>query len=115
MTDWGRKMYVTPGVVIDGKLVTTDLVQINLGMRIMLGSSYYEDWADEEMFVERDPLGNPVDRRHPWNVTTLPKPQKRDLEGGKYSWVMSPRWVNPETRRNRRARHRRRTRWRGCG
>jgi hydrogenase large subunit len=49
------------------------------------------------MFVERDPLGNDVDRRHPWNVTTLPKPQRRDLDGGKYSWVMSPRWVNPET------------------
>jgi hydrogenase large subunit len=25
MTDWGRKMFVTPGVVVDGKLVTTDL------------------------------------------------------------------------------------------
>jgi hydrogenase large subunit len=31
MTEWGRKMYVTPGVVVDGKLVTTDLVEINLG------------------------------------------------------------------------------------
>jgi hydrogenase large subunit len=97
MTDWGRKMYVTPGVVVDGELVTTDLVAINLGMRILLGSSYYEDWLNEETFVERDPLGNPIDKRHPWNVTTLPKPQKRDLEGGKYSWVMSPRWVNPRT------------------
>ena len=38
MTDWGRKMYVTPGVVVDGKLVTTDLVEINLGIRILLGS-----------------------------------------------------------------------------
>ena len=27
-----------------------------------------------------DPLGNPVDKRHPWNQTTMPKPQKRDLE-----------------------------------
>ena len=97
MTDWGRKMGVTPGVVLDGKLVTTDLVQINLGIRIMLGSSYYDDWTNEEMFVTKDPLGNPVDRRHPWNVTTLPKPQKRDLNGGKYSWVMSPRWRNPDT------------------
>ena len=44
MTDWGRKMFVTPGVVVDGKLVTTDLVEINLGIRILLGSSYYEDW-----------------------------------------------------------------------
>ena len=26
-----------------------------------------------------DPLGNPVDVRHPWNQHTLPKPQKRDF------------------------------------
>ena len=37
MTNWGRKMFVTPGVVVDGKLVTTDLVDINLGIRILLG------------------------------------------------------------------------------
>src|ERR1044071_4382076 len=94
MTRWGRAMYVTPGIVVDGKLVTTDLVEINLGMRILLGSSYYDDWEREEMFVQEDPLGNPVDRRHPWNQTTLPKPQKRNLEGGPYSWVMSPRWFD---------------------
>jgi hydrogenase large subunit len=39
MTDWGRKMFVTPGIVVDGKLVTNDLVKINLGLRILLGSS----------------------------------------------------------------------------
>ncbi len=91
MEDWGRKMFVTPGVVVDGKLVTTSLVDINLGIRILLGSSYYEDWKDQEMFVKNDPLGNPVDRRHPWNQHTNPQPQKRDLDD-KYSWVMSPRW-----------------------
>jgi hydrogenase large subunit len=93
MTDWGRKMFVTPGVVVDGKLVTTDLVQINLGIRILLGHSYYDDWEDQEMFVTKDPLGNPVDRRHPWNQHTNPRPQKRDFDG-KYSWVMSPRWFD---------------------
>jgi hydrogenase large subunit len=97
MGRWGRAMYVTPGVIVDGELVTTDLVDINLGIRILLGSSYYQDWEGEETFVTRDPLGNPVDRRHPWNQTTLPRPQKRDLEGGKYSWVMSPRWFDQRT------------------
>ncbi|HEX3903377.1 MAG TPA: nickel-dependent hydrogenase large subunit [Polyangia bacterium] len=97
MTDWGRAMYVTPGVVVDGELVTTDLVEINLGIRILLGSSYYDDWQSEETFVSHDPLGNPVDKRHPWNQTTIPKPQRRNLEGGKYSWVMSPRWFNKRT------------------
>src|SRR6202165_4842257 len=93
MTDWGRKMFVTPGVVVDGKLVTNDLVKINLGIRILLGSSFYEDWDKQEMFVTRDPLGNPVDRRHPWNQHTNPKPQKRDFQNN-YSWVMSPRWFD---------------------
>jgi hydrogenase large subunit len=97
MTDWGRAMFVTPGVVVDGQLVSTDLVTLNLGIRILLGSSYYDDWVGEETFVARDPLGNPVDQRHPWNQTTLPKPQRRDLEGGRYSWVMSPRWLDERT------------------
>jgi hydrogenase large subunit len=93
MTKWGQAMFVTPGIVVDGKLVTTDLVKINLGIRILLGSSYYDDWEDQEMFVTRDPLGNPVDRRHPWNQHTLPRPQKRNFDG-KYTWVMSPRWYD---------------------
>ncbi len=93
MTEWGRAMYVTPGVVVDGKLVTNDLVDINLGIRILLGSSYYRDWEGEETFVARDPLGNPVDRRHPWNQHTIPLPQKRNFDE-KYSWVMSPRWFD---------------------
>ncbi|MFD1657808.1 nickel-dependent hydrogenase large subunit [Streptomyces caeni] len=93
MGDWGRAMYVTPGIIVDGKLLTNDLVDINLGMRILLGSSYYDDWAAEEPFVTHDPLGNPVDMRHPWNQTTVPVPQKRNFDD-KYSWVMSPRWYD---------------------
>jgi hydrogenase large subunit len=93
MSRWGEKMFVTPGIVVDGELVTTDLVEINLGMRVLLGSSFYDDWDDDEMFVTSDPLGNPVDRRHPWNQTTRPHPQKRDFDD-KYTWVMSPRWFD---------------------
>ena len=93
MEKWGNAMFVTPGVVVDGKLVTHSLVDINLGIRILLGSSYYDDWTDQEMFVKTDPLGNPVDRRHPWNQHTNPRPQKRDMDD-KYSWVMSPRWFD---------------------
>ncbi len=93
MEKWGNAMFVTPGVVIDGKLHTHSLVDINLGIRILLGHSYYDDWTDQEMFVKNDPLGNPVDRRHPWNQHTNPRPQKRDFENN-YSWVMSPRWFD---------------------
>ena len=45
-------MLVTPGIIIDGELVTTDLVEINLGMRILLGSSFYQDWEGGEIFVK---------------------------------------------------------------
>jgi hydrogenase large subunit len=96
MAEWGRKMFVTPGVVVDGKLVTNSLVDINLNIRILLGSSYYDDWQGSETFVPRDPLGNPVDKRHPWNQTTIPRPQKRDFKGN-YTWVMSPRWLDQRT------------------
>ncbi|MFI6564972.1 nickel-dependent hydrogenase large subunit [Streptomyces sp. NPDC050534] len=96
MNAWGKAMYVTPGIIVDGELVTNNLVDINLGLRIMLGSSYYEDWVNEKPFVTHDPLGNPVDMRHPWNQTTVPVPQKRDFDD-KYSWVMSPRWLDGRT------------------
>ena len=44
-----------PASSIDGELVTNDLVDINLGMRILLGSSYYEDWA-----IAPKPLSRPI-------------------------------------------------------
>ncbi|HEX3288734.1 MAG TPA: nickel-dependent hydrogenase large subunit [Mycobacterium sp.] len=93
MEDWGRKMFVTPGIVLDGKLITTSLVDINLGIRILLGHSYYEDWVGKDMFVTHDELGNPIDPRHPWNQHTIPKPGKRDFDNN-YSWTMSPRWFD---------------------
>jgi hydrogenase large subunit len=96
MAEWGRAMYVTPGVIVDGNLVTTSLVDINVQMRILLGSSYYDGWENRETFVRQDPLGNDIDQNHPWNQTTAPRPQKRDF-GGKYSWVMSPRWLDKRT------------------
>jgi len=97
MDKWGRAMFVTPSVIVDGKVVTNSLVDINLGIRILLGSSYYDDWEGRgDKFVERDPLGNPIDMRHPWNQTTLPRPQKRNFTE-KYTWVMSPRWHDKNT------------------
>ncbi len=93
MNEWGKAMYVTPGIIVDGKVVTHDLVDINLGIRILLGSSFYDGWEEQEKFVKNDPLGNPVDQLHPWNQTTTPRPQKRNFDD-KYTWVMSPRWYH---------------------
>jgi hydrogenase large subunit len=93
MAQWGQAMFVTPGIVLDGQLITTNLVDINLGLRVFLGSSFYDDWETDERFVEADPLGNRIDQRHPWNQTTTPRPRKRDFKD-KYTWVMSPRWLD---------------------
>ena len=96
MTEWGRRRFVTPGVAINGELISTDLVEINLMIRILLGSSYFDGWENERTYVDKDPLGNPVSKDHPWNKTTLPKPQKRDFTD-KYSWVTSPRIYDART------------------
>ena len=64
MSDWGRKMFVTPGIVVDGKLVTTDLVDINLEHSHPPGQFLLRRLGRRsEMFVKQDPLGNPVDQQ----------------------------------------------------
>ena len=99
MTEWGRRRFVTPGLVFKGELITTDLVEINLAIRILLGSSYFEDWVGTTTpFVTKDPLGNAVDPRHPWNKQTIPKPQARDF-ADKYSWVNSARMYDAKNDR----------------
>ena len=106
MAEWGRKMYVTPGVVVDGQLVTNSLIDINLNIRILLGSSYYDDWQQAETFVARDPLGNPVDKHHPWNQTTIPRPTEARFWRQLYLGDVSP-LVRQADRRSSCARHRR--------
>ena len=96
MTEWGNRRFITPGIAINGELVTTDLVEINGMIRILLGSSYFDSWENEQTWVTEDPLGNPIDKNHPWNKTTIPKPQARDFTD-KYSWVTSPRIYDKRT------------------
>ena len=79
MTQWGRAMFVTPGIVVDGKLVTNDLVDINLGIRILLGSSYYTAGKARRCSSPGTHSGNPVDRNHPWNQHTDPAAPKARL------------------------------------
>jgi len=92
MGKWGEKRGVTPGVIIDGKLVTTDLVEINLGIREFITHSYYEGWSKRD--VISDPLGNEVPENHPWNKETKPKPGPAKIWDGKYSWTTAPRWYD---------------------
>ncbi|MBA3575637.1 MAG: nickel-dependent hydrogenase large subunit, partial [Pseudonocardiales bacterium] len=86
---WGEKRWSTPGVVLDGKLVTTRLTDINIGLEEFVEHSYYEESKTSR--YPDDPLGNPISPYHPWNKRTLPKPGARDWKE-KYTWATAPRW-----------------------
>lgn len=87
--EWGERRWATPGVWVDGELVTTKLQALNIGIEEFVEHSYYDRW-DEGPF-EADPVGNPISPNHPWNKQTKPKPTGQNWRE-KYSWATSPRW-----------------------
>ncbi|HVE45513.1 MAG TPA: nickel-dependent hydrogenase large subunit [Acidimicrobiales bacterium] len=89
---WGKRRWSKPAMIIDGKVVTNDLTAINMGYEEFIEHSFYEDWTLAGAPRYRtDPLGNPLSPHHPWNKTTIPKPQATDFRG-KYTWDTAPRW-----------------------
>ena len=42
---WGERRWATPGVIVDGELVTTDLHALNIGVEEFVEHSYYEEWS----------------------------------------------------------------------
>ena len=89
--EWGERRWSTPGVVVDGELVTTRLTDINIGLEEFVEHSYYEDWGDGQARYDTDMLGNPISPWHSWNKRTLPKPQGKNWKE-KYTWACTPRW-----------------------
>ncbi|GAC1376506.1 MAG: nickel-dependent hydrogenase large subunit [Acidimicrobiales bacterium] len=89
--EWGNKRWALPGIIIDGKLVTTNLTDINIGFEEFVEHSYYEDWTADGVRFATDPLGNPISPNHPWNKTTIPKPTGKNFKE-KYTWDTAPRW-----------------------
>ena len=55
--EWGEHRWSTPGVVVDGKLVTTKLRDINVGLEEFVEHSYYQQWHDYPF--KTDPMGAP--------------------------------------------------------
>lgn len=86
---WGERRWSTPGVVMDGELVTTQLSAINSGLEEFVEHSYYEGW-DGKRF-DTDLSGNPISPYHPWNKETKPKPTGQNWKE-RYSWSCAPRW-----------------------
>ena len=88
---WGERRWSTPGVIVDGRLRTTNLHQIDGGVEEFVDRSFYEDWSADGGVYATDPAGNNVSARHPWNKETLPQPGGPNLNG-QYSWSTAPRW-----------------------
>jgi hydrogenase large subunit len=90
--EWGEKRWGTPGVVIDGKLITTNLHHINIGLEEFVEHSFYEGWENEGVRYQTDPVGNPLSPNHPWNKETKPAPVHKRTWHERYSWATAPRW-----------------------
>ena len=89
---WGDARWSSPAVIIEGKLVTTKLTDINIGMEEFVEHSFYDDWTKTgPQRFRTDALGNPLSPYHAWNKTTLPKPTGTNFKE-RYTWCTSPRW-----------------------
>ena len=86
---WGNARWATPGVLVDGEVVTTDLSKLNAGLEEFVEHSYYENWNGHR--YKEDPLGLPLSPNHPWNKETKPKPGKQSWRD-RYSWDTAPTW-----------------------
>jgi len=91
---WGELRWATPGAIVDGRLQTTNLQDVDTHVEEFVDHSFYEDWVGMgDQLVTVDPNGNPLSARHPWNKRTLPHPEPTDTRG-KYTWSTAPRWRN---------------------
>jgi hydrogenase large subunit len=86
---WGEKRWSTPGAVIDGKLITTDLTRLNSGIEEFVDRSFYDPWQGHPH--RKDPAGNPLTRHHPWNKAINPNPAKNS-SSRPYSWATATAW-----------------------
>lgn len=86
---WGSRRWSTPGVIIEGKQLTTSLHNINIGLEEFVEHSYYHDASGNRF--PTDPLGAPLSPNHPWNRETRPRPGPQSWKE-RYSWSTTPRW-----------------------
>ncbi|MGH1428955.1 MAG: nickel-dependent hydrogenase large subunit [Arenicella sp.] len=90
---WGEKRWSTPGVIINGSLLSTDLSQLNAGMEEFVEHSYIPDWVNgtnEHHLIKQDPLGNSIKPNHPWNKRLITDNTQADSNA--YSWGSSLTW-----------------------
>jgi len=86
---WGDHRWSTPGAVIEGKLITTRLSELNAGLEEFVEHSFYQPWQQHPFL--HDPNGNPLSLHHPWNKKILPVADPR-LAAQAYSWGTTMTW-----------------------
>jgi len=86
---WGEARWSTPGILVDGEVVTTKLSELNAGLEEFVEHSYYEKWQEHKF--KTDDKGLPLSPNHPWNKDTIPKPGKQSWRD-RYSWDTCPTW-----------------------
>jgi len=99
---WGEKRWSTPGAIINGKLVSTRLSELNTGLEEFVDHSYYSSWVEQPVNhfnIKTDPLGNTLSPHHPWNKNIIPNFLKNEGSNGNqnkpgqaYSWGTSLTW-----------------------
>jgi hydrogenase large subunit len=92
VNEWGARRWAKPGAVVHGKLVTTKLTEINMGIEEFVEHAFYEDWTKSgPQKFDTDLLGNPLSPYHMWNKVTIPRPTSTNFRD-KYTWDTAPRW-----------------------
>jgi len=86
---WGERRWATPGAIVDGKLRTTDLQELDAGVEEFVGHSFYDQWSVDGSVA--DLSGRNLSRHHPRNKQTIPQPGTSDPQN-RYSWCTAPRW-----------------------
>lgn len=82
----GRARVASPGVMIDGKMVTENLSEVHQGIEESVAHSFFEQTATGN----QSPYGS-LPANHPALTRLIPRPQATDRQG-KYSWSTAPRW-----------------------
>ena len=67
---WGGRRYSTPGVIVNRKIRTTRLAEINAGFETVAGVAGPGE-TNGKMAARMDPLGIPLSPLHPWNGNDL--------------------------------------------
>ncbi len=92
---WGERRWATPGVVVGGELLTTNLHHLNIGIEEFVEHSFYEGWKNEGIRHRTD---RPATRCRPTTPGTRRlsrRPAYKRSWKERYTWDTAPRWGPP--------------------